>query len=330
MSSQSVGSLSGWADLPTEIIIENIVPYFHQDPTSIVKMMQVCQQWRDALEGGRPYESPVFKALRTFQNISTRRYEVIENASLTSSKFACIEWKVINIAKKIHPQCFTLNDPSNNIQYTFFYKDFLICLKIESGDISTLCPLDIGNSMTGSNLMGPFLVVANASGVHFFKRLTQSNLSQSSQLKKITSIYSLSLCPDFRVSIDETKVLFGERILDFASPDARIHTGDTILAHKFVRVATLCASLFRLALMHIILNVIFTTFDLLSFWAFACPLVFVTNFLFSLEGSLGYQLYVAFILASVFTSILLCFEPGDSSIKKIKNSYSNLNGILSY
>jgi hypothetical protein len=114
MFTQTISSSPGWASLPPEILIKNIVPYLDQGPTLIARMEQICKNWREALKGGRTQESPIFGQIQLAQNFAMRRYEKMD-----LSKADTIIWKESLTIDAFHPTKIVIKDKAENIQYSF-------------------------------------------------------------------------------------------------------------------------------------------------------------------------------------------------------------------
>jgi hypothetical protein len=184
-----------------------------------------------------------------------RRYEKMD-----LSKADTIIWKESLTIDAFHPTKIVIKDKAENIQYSFFYKDGSVCLEIVDDNITPKTthsiPLNIGSSIFGVKLVEGALLIANGYGVHFFKRFTKNNISNTLQLKKITSLYSFFYCREFKISNDKTKIQFENRVLDFASPNACIHRWDAILSNKLIKGARVISCLFKNLLPVIIINII--------------------------------------------------------------------------
>jgi hypothetical protein len=323
MSTQTIGSLSGWASLPPEILIKNIVPYLDQDPAIIARMELVCRHWCEALRGGKPQESPVFDKNRISQNMAAGRYE--ESAVKTN----VIGWKQTfpNVCLR---DSITVDDPVHKIQYTSFHQGASTGLKINVGAQLYNVPLDIGNSIIGLGLMNAYLVIHTGYSTHFFKRLTENNMTQLPQLKKINSLYSLVFTHKLYISSDETRLMLGKRIFDFASPNARSHRWD-----KLVKMARAIACLFQLVLLHIIL----TAFALITSSLVGLSVIglltlpFIVSFLDTIQDMLKFCFELILNLTILINIIVLCpclyysYKEMQRSLRE--NPYYNLRGFLS-
>ena len=327
MYTPAISVPSGWASLPPEILRKNIVPYWDQDPTLIARMEQVCTQWCYALKGGRTQESPVFSQIQLAQNFAARRYEKMD-----VSKADTITWKESISIDASHAERTELEDAIEKIKYSFFYKDESVCLEIADGNTTPKTthsiPLNIGNSIIGLELVEGALLIATGYGVHFFKRVNKNNISNTFQLKKITSLYNFSFCREFKISNDKTKIQFGNRVLDFASPTARIHRWDSILSNKLVKMARVISCLFKNLLPLIITCAIISLFIVSIYTSFGMVLLSFIPFFFniSFEAIRSFSFAVSIIYAIGICLIFACAH----LYKELKeNPSSNLQALLS-